>query len=592
MDPKSVKGRPLLCFTDEDDPATDFGVSWVRKLPKNTSSVDSLERARIWIQQCKATPRRKSGYQVVLPGSIEDQPPPSTDHAWTIEDISRGKVDPEPFPQERPERLLRLTTDKGDITACLIETAGNDYEYTILSYSWGGSTNRPWLTTTENMKEHLQSVEVRQLPPTLRDAISITVALGFSYVWIDALCIVQDSPLDWATETSKMGGIYRGSVVMIAASGATSVEQGLFNTRSSSTIHEIDRQYLVVLNTTLNNGRPSRLYLWHAKSLREEISDTFQQSVLRGPLAKRGWTLQEHVMAPRTLYYTPSQLMWECSHCRLSEDNFPQHQGQKLYPMADLIYPVHPKTLVRMWYMNLVEEFSQRSFTKFEDKLPAITALAKATFFNRHIDYIAGLWKDSLMTGLCWYRKGSGRKMEDYCCPSWSWASQNSPVLYTFAERSAENPRGFAPKILSVHVEQDPLNPFGNAKAAHIMLKTAVMTGIVVRGEFETKMNRRDSSLVPRTLRQGLFISSPHRKLQFRLDAIMDSEGNPGMLVIVAALFGRKYGEPVFLLLTSPDIAADAYRRVGIATIASTYGEKESMDDIVSGWEERTIKLI
>jgi Heterokaryon incompatibility protein (HET) len=52
--------------------------------------------------------------------------------------------------------------------------------------------------------------------------------LGIRYLWIDSLCIIQDSKEDWSYEASLMGQYYQNSAVTIAAVGAEDGNDGLF----------------------------------------------------------------------------------------------------------------------------------------------------------------------------------------------------------------------------------------------------------------------------------------------------------------------------------------------------------------------------
>jgi hypothetical protein len=65
-------------------------------------------------------------------------------------------------------------------------------------------------------------------PATFRDAINIARVLGIEYIWVDALCIVQDDPIEWQKEASKMESIYSGSSLTIAATDATNSSGGCF----------------------------------------------------------------------------------------------------------------------------------------------------------------------------------------------------------------------------------------------------------------------------------------------------------------------------------------------------------------------------
>ena len=58
------------------------------------------------------------------------------------------------------------------------------------------------------------------IPKTFQDAIIVTHFLGFQYLWIDSLCIIQDDLNDWAEESAKMSTIYADATLTIAASAA------------------------------------------------------------------------------------------------------------------------------------------------------------------------------------------------------------------------------------------------------------------------------------------------------------------------------------------------------------------------------------
>ncbi|KAI0193233.1 heterokaryon incompatibility protein-domain-containing protein, partial [Xylaria flabelliformis] len=266
----------------------------------------------------------------------------------------------EAFNKERPVRLIKIQPGiSSAVTARLIDTEEQDYHFAALSYCWGEhdtEQERRWQLTEANKFAHYREIDVDPLPSTVRDGILIAARLKLAYIWIDALCIIQDSTLDWAREAAKMGGIYFGSTVTIAASASTSAHQ-------------------------------------------------------------------EFALPQRTLYYTSKQLFWECTHCRLSEDNFPQAPRQRPYPILEFEYTLKPERIAEYWYIGAVQEYSRRQMTFGKDKLVAISALARATYHNRPADYIAGLWRDSLLSGLKWIGDGQGSKSKSMAYPSWSWAS-------------------------------------------------------------------------------------------------------------------------------------------------------------------------
>ena len=65
-----------------------------------------------------------------------------------------------------------------------------------------------------------------KLPGTLQDAITVTRLLAIKYLWIDLLCIIQDSKEDWARETARIARIYENSTVTICADAAKDGHSG------------------------------------------------------------------------------------------------------------------------------------------------------------------------------------------------------------------------------------------------------------------------------------------------------------------------------------------------------------------------------
>lgn len=195
--PMDVRCETLAgCFTEEHDPAVVASVPWMRQLGPNTASEPTFDVARGWLHQCLS--QRES---------LTDFEHPS----WTTEEI-RLKQHVEEMSAEVPARLI----DLGQRPIRLVETTKDD-RYATLSYCWGKFAHTPWVTTCANLSMRLHCLQRERLPLTLRDALQIAERLGIRYLWVDALCIVQDDEGDWASQAAKMGGIYAGSVVTIAA---------------------------------------------------------------------------------------------------------------------------------------------------------------------------------------------------------------------------------------------------------------------------------------------------------------------------------------------------------------------------------------
>jgi hypothetical protein len=106
--------------------------------------------------------------------------------------------------------------------------------YLTLSHCWGdlGFTT----LAKETLQDFQSAIHHSKLTKTFRDALQTTVWLGYEYIWIDALCILQDSDGDWQAETASRGSIYRNSKCTIAALGGRNVKDGLFFHRSSRAV--------------------------------------------------------------------------------------------------------------------------------------------------------------------------------------------------------------------------------------------------------------------------------------------------------------------------------------------------------------------
>jgi hypothetical protein len=72
-------------------------------------------------------------------------------------------------------------------------------------------------------------INIHTMPKTFQDAVKVTRALGISYIWIDSLCIVQDSSEDWLKESQQMESVYSNSYCNIAATKSADSDGGLFS---------------------------------------------------------------------------------------------------------------------------------------------------------------------------------------------------------------------------------------------------------------------------------------------------------------------------------------------------------------------------
>jgi len=170
----------------------------------------------------------------------------------------------------------------------------SDASYMTLSYRWG--ENPTLVLLKSNLNDLRAGSSICNLPSTFRDFITVARRFLVRYVWIDALCIIQDSDEDWEAEAPMMRYVYANSVCNVAASASSDPEGGLFRKRLS----------LVpgLVSTSLFSDRSQEYVMFDKHYWRHELN--------HGPLQKRGWVYQELLLAPRILYFGYKQILLQC----------------------------------------------------------------------------------------------------------------------------------------------------------------------------------------------------------------------------------------------------------------------------------------
>ncbi|KAE9369745.1 HET-domain-containing protein, partial [Stipitochalara longipes BDJ] len=378
-------------YTPKGDPAAWLGIE-SRVWSTDTASELSFATARTWISDCL------HNHEICRKPIVSQTDENS--NFW-------------------PCRLIDVEAfGENSLDVCLIGTSGPETPYVTLSYCWGPNSENSHRTLTKSLNSQKSKIVFQTLPITIQDAIRITRNLGFQYLWVDAICIIQDSDSDWQTESKKMAHIYSRSIVTIAASSSFDSSGGCFNQHSTGGCIELQSQ--------LSTEVESRILIdtedWDNHPLRQIMHD---------PLSRRGWVCQERLVSPRTLHYTSTGLLWECRMARGNE-----HLGVRLNSEYNTLPGLLIQSLTQFplsgarsdyafaWYTKIIAiDYSRRVLSRSSDKLPAVSGLAR--LFHQYIqwDYIAGIWLEGLSFGLCWRRKGLASKPADYRCPSFSWAA-------------------------------------------------------------------------------------------------------------------------------------------------------------------------
>ncbi|KAH8901702.1 HET-domain-containing protein, partial [Thozetella sp. PMI_491] len=318
-----------------------------------------------------------------------------------------------------PTRVLDVG-DANTPTLCLVEGNGKrSGRYVALSHCWGRvDESRRFCTFKHNIDEFRQHISYERLPPTFRDAVRATRALGIRYLWIDSLCIIQNDEEDWEVESRRMEDVFSSAYCTLAASSANSSDEGFFRQREPRPCIKIDTD---------------RGDFYVCKAI-----DNFHTDVEEGVLNKRGWVLQERALSRRSIHFTSTQIYWECGegvHCEtLAKLLNPKASflGDSDFPNSALKYFKGGRI---MFFQSIYERYSSLGFTRHEDRPIAIAGLEKrlARTFETRGGY--GVFDNYLQRGLLWQRASDSSLSRiqypgDRHVPSWSWMAFRGPIKY------------------------------------------------------------------------------------------------------------------------------------------------------------------
>ncbi|KAI1204304.1 HET-domain-containing protein [Annulohypoxylon truncatum] len=347
----------------------------------------------------------------------------------------------------RPSRLINVGHPGQEFVS--LELFGNirvlNVPYITMSHRW--LEPKPPVLKRGNI-EHLtkSGISLSELPKRIK------------YLWIDSLCILQDSEEDFSKEAARMGNIYAGGAFNIVASNSGNKETGLFSSRTNKGLIPIVRPSWPGIGSD------------KAFALNPEGVDASERTLLGDLLFNRGWVHQEVQLAPSNLFCTKNQLWWVClegTYCEaypggLNETfNGMGYRTSRLGIIRTLVVPkIHPPIWHRLhkrqddrtfesrlfmyaWF-KLVQCYSASITTQPDDKLVAIGGIVELLRewmhreqYNLESGYFSGMWRYCLLEQLSWCAYGSYRanKLEyrwkgTYKIPTWSWASINGAIFY------------------------------------------------------------------------------------------------------------------------------------------------------------------
>lgn len=385
-----------------------------------------------------------------------------------------------------PSRVLSI----GSSIIQLRETSGEAGSYAALSHCWG---SYPSLTTTTGTLDlHKREIKWELLGKTYQEAVVLTRHLGLDFLWIDSLCIIQDSVADWEVESARMAYVYKNATITIAASNAADGSVGLFRQCSGTPYIWRRGSYNIELSTICRrsnlydlNQRPyvtvehpdqwkpfpilasSQKAFWMGLEPTHDVLDHRRRRPpadivgLGMPLFTRAWFLQERLMSPRIIHFGAMELYWECNRgmvCECLESDIDRHDfvtrnqqttAKGLYSRLIQYSPTQSQSTTASGpsssvmqrsafataleldaWQKMVEEYSRLLLTREMDRLPALSGIANTLWKG----YLAGIWTDHLPQCLYWTTDATCnvliRRPFKYRAPSFSWASIEGPINY------------------------------------------------------------------------------------------------------------------------------------------------------------------
>lgn len=402
-----------------------------------------------------------------------------------------------------PTRLIDVGAAP-DIVPRLIYSADKNIEgahYLALSHCWGLTMPDSAKTTLLTISDRLKGIPIVGLSRTFADAIILARNLGVRYVWIDSLCIIQDSLEDWDKEAAQMASVYLNAYCTVSASGSGNGDGGC----------HIDSESLAYGPVTLKWDSSDETNGSQQESIRvfSRFGPYIVNVLQTDPLTQRGWCLQERELSRRVLHYSKDSvgIRWECRTVKASlqfpwEDSLCFNSSLRIFDAGQIrnVKGMGPLVTNRLkdqeaWFQT-VQNYTKRSLTKKSDTLPAISGIARAIQARTNDVYFAGLWQSNLIACLLWdsalpqYHGTNGRRgiiapphsdiskhthhrPNEYVAPTWSWASVTGPAYYEWwifhDFPTSPDPR-FVPTILEAMTVPTRSDPYGQLSGGFIRL--------------------------------------------------------------------------------------------------------------------------
>ncbi|VUC31904.1 unnamed protein product [Clonostachys rosea] len=475
--PTRQKTTGLCLVSALEDGLTNFYESHDGLADQDTGSIPALDLAKVWFQSCDSSHEQCRNARALRTRYL-------------------------------PTRVLDVSDEK-HIFVHVPEGKQRD-EYVSLSHCWG--LGKQFKLETGSLGSRQTNINLHEMPKTFQDAVRITRHIGLRYLWIDSLCIIQDSEKDWLQEAAKMGQYYRDASFTIFAGAADGDDKGCFSERDGRMAAPCRTPIFDKLLPTMKPGTGKSgsfvqkiSHHWGRTPMPAQYHflDTVRTLDLRpNPLNERGWTLQEWVLSSRGLIFDEWEVRWSCpttEACECIPEGRERHHLPEWYGFADQASrrddaekkarENETSRLLALSWNQMIRQFSMRKLTYGKDKLPAVAGVAAELLNENMGSYLAGLWQHNLRRDLAWWVPAVAlnsspdvtRRAASYRAPSWSWASIDGELRTTTIYRVGEETtlrgltrRAHESECQIVKCETIPLsslNPLGEVESGLLILR-------------------------------------------------------------------------------------------------------------------------
>ena len=291
---------------------------------------------------------------------------------------------------------------------CIVD-APDGCPYIALSYVWGGVDQLMLTSETESLLMRESGIDRlwSLIPLSILDAITSCDRLGERFLWVDALCIMQDAPVDKKIQILRMRQIYYAAKCTIVAVSADTAKDGL-------------------LGAVQNNGfEPCT----SAESL-DRLMDS-------SPWGRRAWCYQEKVLSHRAILFTSAGIYMKCQNGTYNANNTPligyEDGGgvDKFNTIGGMVSIPNGEELQS--FISAVEHYSQRKLTKEEDKMNAFQGIFRAyrgILNGSRSSFCYGLPIFAFDQTFCWRSRLHYPGLRNHAFPSWSWLGWNHAVSF------------------------------------------------------------------------------------------------------------------------------------------------------------------